>query len=1183
MSSPPSVRAAQRQGAEDAATEVSHETSFQSSSSSSGSSAQSSKSLLERFGFRKSTVPGLQGVKEEANVAAGEREDNSGYFSSSVASTSFDDRISTSASEDSGFDSYGYMDKGKKPLLSPNQTRSESLRITPVSAQAQVIERLEEQLDSPENMLDMLKSSQVVRHEIAPEPPETDSKTLIQPQQTQPSTSPKRDYRVGTLRTQELLDSLDKLFSSGGHAPPQEDKADTTLLPNTVARSDTVSFADSGSLAFPSDERKFPRENLPPSYRKENRPPPQSPATTVSMAIRGDDGDMAGYRRFPSPKAGRLGSQSSIGSAKYPSDERDTIEYQRSTKNEVRANSQSSIGASSSSFPSHERGNSPWSKSGPKGAKKFDSASSESVGELGQVDQTSPEQDSTGTSTPVGRSSSNRKNTAWLLQTIGSIGSPGGQSLSPIVHEDEDLEKGVGTAFLSSDSPSKTLFFYGDDEPMESDSNRLAVSDSKGDGDGSEKEGTDTDFRKQSTSRFRRNICCLIFLLLVVGAFFLGLWKLGILDRSARSTLSNAATSTSNMPSSAPTKATPAPSISAAPTLAPPVNLAPSRSPSISPSLSPTIFTISFETVYEIVVHNGLVQDVPQQAYENDLIESMDRLLQTVEKAFPGAGGNRRRLIAVKLPSSIDRFAEAPCPTSNGKDRCQSVFAYITLQDAKENWADFEIKLELAIATGHLQSELNRVNPNSPVAIIDLIGESPTPSPLSEFPTNAPTVKKTATPTHFDLMGFLAAKSFDNGRALMTEGTPQYLAYLWLLQDSSNSNYTAERLLQRYVMATFYYSTHGDSWFFNISWLSEKDECLWYSRSSGSPCNRQGQLQNLELDYNNVDGNLPPELGLLSDSLDSLILRGGPVSFSVGPIPSELGYLTNMNFFFISSNQYSGSIPSELGRWTALQQFDVSKNGLTGPIPTDFGRFVDLNLADFSSNKISGNLPTEIGNWIRCQKFIIEDNLLSGPIPSEIGNLRRLQSFQGGSNMFTSIPTELGRLTFLDTLSLFENNLEGTIPSELSGILRLILLDLSNNGLSGPIPSELGSLFDMRDRIDLSFNHLTGQIPTELGNLDRLRLLDFQHNKLSGTIPPEFSALSRLTTIRIDSNNLIGTIPLQVCTTFNQTLPAFYGDCSEFSDGCPCCTSCCVDGGSCNCRYLGTPEEFLCFQQKKAI
>ena len=57
-----------------------------------------------------------------------------------------------------------------------------------------------------------------------------------------------------------------------------------------------------------------------------------------------------------------------------------------------------------------------------------------------------------------------------------------------------------------------------------------------------------------------------------------------------------------------------------------------------------------------------------------------------------------------------------------------------------------------------------------------------------------------------------------------------------------------------------------------------------------------------------------------------------------------------------------------------------------------------------------------------------------------------------------SIPSQLGLLTELNTLSLRDNKLAGSIPSQLGQLTQLTLLDLDYNTLTGPIPSQLGQL-----------------------------------------------------------------------------------------------------------------------------
>jgi hypothetical protein len=61
--------------------------------------------------------------------------------------------------------------------------------------------------------------------------------------------------------------------------------------------------------------------------------------------------------------------------------------------------------------------------------------------------------------------------------------------------------------------------------------------------------------------------------------------------------------------------------------------------------------------------------------------------------------------------------------------------------------------------------------------------------------------------------------------------------------------------------------------------------------------------------------------------------------------------------------------------------------------------------------------------------------------------------FRGGQ-----IPHDLGLLTDLTFLSLYENKLSGTIPSSLDARTALEILSLTGNKLTGTIPSSLGAL-----------------------------------------------------------------------------------------------------------------------------
>ena len=71
---------------------------------------------------------------------------------------------------------------------------------------------------------------------------------------------------------------------------------------------------------------------------------------------------------------------------------------------------------------------------------------------------------------------------------------------------------------------------------------------------------------------------------------------------------------------------------------------------------------------------------------------------------------------------------------------------------------------------------------------------------------------------------------------------------------------------------------------------------------------------------------------------------------------------------------------------------------------------------------------------------------------------------------------------------------------------QLQFLDLYINQLSGSIPSSLGNLSQLQ-YLYLSFNQLTGSIPSSLGNLSQLQRLYLDDNQLSGDVP-DFSSLT---------------------------------------------------------------------------
>ncbi len=114
------------------------------------------------------------------------------------------------------------------------------------------------------------------------------------------------------------------------------------------------------------------------------------------------------------------------------------------------------------------------------------------------------------------------------------------------------------------------------------------------------------------------------------------------------------------------------------------------------------------------------------------------------------------------------------------------------------------------------------------------------------------------------------------------------------------------------------------------------------------------------LDANALTGPIPPELGQLTN-LVYLVLSFNELS---GPIPSELGQLTNLQSLWLSFNGLSGPIPSELGQLTNLQSLSLDDNALTGPIPPELGQLTNLQNLRLGNNQLTGCVPETLAGWV---------------------------------------------------------------------------------------------------------------------------------------------------------------------------------------------------------------------------
>ena len=264
-------------------------------------------------------------------------------------------------------------------------------------------------------------------------------------------------------------------------------------------------------------------------------------------------------------------------------------------------------------------------------------------------------------------------------------------------------------------------------------------------------------------------------------------------------------------------------------------------------------------------------------------------------------------------------------------------------------------------------------------------------------------------------------------------------------------------------------------------------------------------LKSLDIHCCAFEGEIPPNIQRLSNLL---LLSIGNNKFT-GSFPSEIGELKNLYSLFIDNADYilgkesqpinynnftPCEFPRSLCKLTNLEHLDARKNNFIGNIPPEIGQLKNLRRLTLSCNLFSGSIPVEVCSLPNLEILNLEYNDLTGELPREIGNLKKLQQ-----------------------LILPNNLLEGTIPNEICTLPELRTLYLQNyeyalnpsgkvnyNKFSGEIPADIGNLTEL-SQLALYNNNLTGNLPASMQNLENLIYCELRGNQLSGEIPVEIT------------------------------------------------------------------------------
>jgi len=274
--------------------------------------------------------------------------------------------------------------------------------------------------------------------------------------------------------------------------------------------------------------------------------------------------------------------------------------------------------------------------------------------------------------------------------------------------------------------------------------------------------------------------------------------------------------------------------------------------------------------------------------------------------------------------------------------------------------------------------------------------------------------------------------------------------------------------LERDALIALYNNTNGADWSVPIKWTINRINSYPDSTLYGVEM-LNGDIVALSLNGAGLNGTLPAEL----DELTELrILRIQSNSYSLGELP-YLGSLTNLEILDFAGSDLTGTIPSWIGDLVNLEVLNLSSNAntaikLSGPIPHQIGLLSNLTRLFLSYNDLSQSqsIPDSLSFLHNLAALELQNCQLNfSSVQSGLAGLSSLQTLNLSGNAAMAapdgtFPDVLYDLPSLRTLSIRNANLR-RLPSRFDE-LPITQLDLGGNNFS--------DVSRLRDVIDTLLN-----------------------------------------------------------------------------------------------------------------
>ncbi|MED6171841.1 hypothetical protein PIB30_044562 [Stylosanthes scabra] len=318
-----------------------------------------------------------------------------------------------------------------------------------------------------------------------------------------------------------------------------------------------------------------------------------------------------------------------------------------------------------------------------------------------------------------------------------------------------------------------------------------------------------------------------------------------------------------------------------------------------------------------------------------------------------------------------------------------------------------------------------------------------------------------------------------------------------------------------------------------VSWVPSIDCCSW----DGIECDElTGHVIGIDLSSSQLYGSIEANSSLFSlVHLQSLDLSDN--DFNHSQIPSMIGNFSQLRYLNLSQaseTTFSGEIPPDISRLSNLLSLDLSSYTLS--YPPD----------DAIINQLQLSIPTLRSlaqNTIRLEKLHLSCVNISASVPDVLTKLTYLQSLNlFNCELYGEFPVGIFHLPNLITLSLARNpNLNGFIPDFQSRAL-ISKLVISQTNFRGRIPTSIGNLTSL-NWLSIAYCNFQGSIPSSFGKLNQLVHLNLRSSGFTiGTFPLFFVNLTKLSYLDLERCNLTGEIPSWITNLTSLDYWSFYNN-----------------------------------------